>query len=154
MYVNATSARRHIKITHDKSVKYDCTKCNYTTTYSGHLNRHMRLDHYENFKNFEKCPNCGKRLKNLKHHLRRKTCAKKKATVLYDCRKCSKNFTTKFRRDTHTKICGKEYYCDYCARKFHMKHEIRLHIWQKHMNRVKAWMNKAYILNDFVFSRM
>lgn len=133
MYLGRESIVKHNRIVHGNATKYECAHCYYNTYHKKQLRSHIHRNHY--FEDlFEKCPNCGKSLKHLSAHLRRQTCAYENPVKFQDCKKCKKNFKNLSSLEKHTQMCGKKlYYCDFCKVKFHMKHQIRLHLWKCHM---------------------
>lgn len=134
LYFYYRGVHSHIKMFHLECTTYECDHCNYRTRYKPDLRKHVQCSHYTNYEDFKPCPHCGKRLKHLATHLRKKICLNKNRTSSYDCKKCKKNFIRKEQCDNHARRCGNEFYCDLCQMKFHAKCEIQLHLLRRHNN--------------------
>lgn len=131
-YMTHFGIKRHIKVSHDlePETEHQCPHCAYKTKHNSLLKCHIQR-HNPNYKaDYEKCPNCGKNYRQLAVHLRRKICAhKKRYTVLYDCPRCERNFSSPNRRKKHIRNCGmKEYQCEHCEQLFEEKSHIASHM--------------------------
>jgi len=107
-----------------------CDICDYTANSKYKVAVHRK----RHFNKITNCPECGKVVKDLKSHFRRK-CGNTKEKERHFCHLCEKSFSLKHGLDRHIKnihqrICG--FHCDMCEYKTYDNYNLKLHISKNH----------------------
>ena len=91
MFADQKLLKIHIRKSHDKSRRYECTQCFKTFNFEKKLSQHFSKEHEQ--KNCESCPYCGKKFVHLDKHLFH--CDKKwtnKEKSKFRCPNCERGF--------------------------------------------------------------
>eukprot|EP00088_Acartia_fossae_P054965 TRINITY_DN6367_c0_g1_i11.p1 TRINITY_DN6367_c0_g1~~TRINITY_DN6367_c0_g1_i11.p1 ORF type:complete len:628 (-),score=168.56 TRINITY_DN6367_c0_g1_i11:200-2083(-) len=121
---------KHHKLNDHSEEKIKCDLCDYTANSKYKVSVHRK----RHFIKTSNCPECGKVVKDLKSHFRRK-CGNSKEKERYYCHLCEKSFSLKHGldrhiRNIHHRICS--YHCDSCEYKTYDNYNLKLHISKNH----------------------